>query len=307
MIRTTACIGTGIIGASWAVAFSRSVEKVWIWDASASNLAAGKHAIAQTLRFLQESGSIVSADEALSRIHAATSLQEAVTQSDYIQESVSEELPLKRKVFAQLDRLAPRHSLLASSTSEIQPSTFLEELPGRDRCLVVHPLNPPHLVPAVEICPSTFTAQARIAEVLAFMRRLGQVPILINKEVKGFVMNRLQVAVIREALHLVKAGYCSAADVDSAVTQGLGLRWATMGPFETNFLSTRGGYGGFLKAYGPTLASIAEDLAKDFQFDERLGRDIDEQLRQRFGTLDHQDRELSRDRQLIKLRQLLTG
>jgi 3-hydroxyacyl-CoA dehydrogenase len=233
----------------------------------------------------------------------AATLQEAVSQASYVQESVSENLGLKRALFPEIDGFAPQDAILASSTSEFRPTDLFADLAGRARCLVAHPLNPPHLVPAVEVCPADFTSPDVLARTLELMRTAGQRPVTVQREVRGFVMNRLQLAVLREALSLVQQGVCSVADLDAAMKYGLARRWAALGPFETNYLATEKGYEYFLSAYAHTLRSIADDLTPTWTFDAAMGREVDAQLRALLHGEPRSETEARRDRNLDRLAQ----
>jgi L-gulonate 3-dehydrogenase len=168
-----------------------------------------------------------------------------------------------------LDRLAAPGAILASSTSAIVASAFTETLKGRARCLVAHPVNPPHLVPIVELVPSPWTDPEVVARARTIYESVGQVPILVKKEIEGFILNRLQGALLAEAFRLVGEGYVSPRDLDKTIKDGLGLRWSFLGPFETIELNAPGGiadycarYLGFyrrLQAEPATIAHFAED------------------------------------------------
>lgn len=239
------------------------------------------------------------------RIQPAESLQSAVSNVDFVQESIREDIEAKRALFAELDTLTPPNVLLASSTSEIPPSQFTEKLPGRSRCFVAHPLNPPHLIPLVELCPSPWTAPSSLELAGRFFESIGQEPIVIHKELPGFIANRMQIAVIAEALRLVSEGYCSAEDVDRAMRRGLGMRWTLMGPLETNRLAASGGYGHFLKEYWPTLQSIAATLEPRYTPPADTGERIEQELARSMLGVSAVDQADWRDRSLIRLRVLL--
>jgi 3-hydroxyacyl-CoA dehydrogenase len=166
-------------------------------------------------------------------------LDEALAGVAWVQENLPETLDVKREVFAALDRQAPPYAVLASSTSAIPASQFTEALPGRARCLVAHPVNPPHLVPIVELCGAPWTSPAVIEQAKRVYAELGQVPIVVRREVDGFILNRLQGALLSEAMRLVGEGYVSAEDLDKTVCAGLGLRWSFMGPLATIELNAR--------------------------------------------------------------------
>jgi 3-hydroxyacyl-CoA dehydrogenase len=180
---------------------------------------------------------------------------------EFVQENGPEKVEEKQTIFAQLDRLAPPDALLVSSTSAIVASRFTEALPGRARCLVGHPVNPPHLVPLVELCGAPWTSPHAISRARAVYREIGQVPVTINKEINGFVLNRLQGALLAEAFRLVGEGYISAEDLDHTVKDGLGLRWSFLGPFETIELNAPGGIPDYCARYTGFYKELASAAA----------------------------------------------
>jgi 3-hydroxyacyl-CoA dehydrogenase len=178
-----------------------------------------------------------------------------------VQENGPEVVEVKRAVFAELDRLSPPEAILASSTSAIVASRFTEDLPGRARCLVAHPVNPPHLVPIVELCGAPWTSPDTIARARALYGSVGQVPVTVHREVEGFVLNRLQGALLAEAFRLVGEGVVSPQDLDRTVKDGLGLRWSFMGPFETIDLNAPGGMADYCARYTGFYRRLAADPA----------------------------------------------
>ena len=258
--RQVAIVGTGLIGRAWAAIFARAGWKVRLSDPHIPTLKAAPRLIRDELHALARHGLADDPDGAVARISVAGSLREAVMDVEFVQENGPEKVEDKRAIFAQLDRLAPPNALLVSSTSAITASRFTETLPGRARCLVGHPVNPPHLVPLVELCGAPWTSADAIDRARNIYRDIGQVPVTINREINGFVLNRLQGALLAEAFRLVGEGYISAEDLDHTVKDGLGLRWSFLGPFETIELNAPGGipdycarYTGFYKE----LASAA--------------------------------------------------
>jgi L-gulonate 3-dehydrogenase len=176
-------------------------------------------------------------------------LEEALDGASHVQESTPEDVGVKRRVFARLDALAGGGAILASSTSAILPSRFTEALPGRARALVVHPINPPYLIPAVEVVPAPWTDGAVVERTAALMRSAGHAPIVMKREIDGFLMNRLQGALLEEAFRLVAEGYASVEDVDIGIREGLAMRWSFIGPFETIDLNAPGGVRDYAKRY----------------------------------------------------------
>jgi 3-hydroxyacyl-CoA dehydrogenase len=258
IMTVAACVGLGLIGSSWAVAFARHADTVRVYDPLPEGRDSGLAYIDRAMTDLGKLGIVADPVAARMRIRLATSLEDAVADADFVQESATENRALKRALMAELDAAAPAGAVIASSTSEIPPSEFMTGHRGASRMLVAHPLNPPHLVPAVELCPSPETRPETVARAKAFMAACGQAPLVMTAERKGFVMNRLQIALVREAWHLVAQGVCTPQDVDIAVRDGLAHRWSVIGPFETFQLTTRKGYAQMLKTYAETLANIAE-------------------------------------------------
>ena len=203
-------------------------------------------------------------------------------------------------MFAELDAAAPEAAILASSTSGIPCSAFTEALPGRARCVVAHPVNPPYLVPVVELCPAPWTDARTVARTREIMLAVGQVPATIRREIAGFVLNRLQGAVLAEAFRLVQDGVVSPADLDATMKHGLGLRWAFMGPFETIDLNAPGGLADYCARYGGLYAELQEQMTPRV-WDEALVRELDDACRADLPAEQQADRQAWRDRRLMAL------
>src|SRR3954447_19075397 len=254
-----AIVGAGLIGRSWAVVFARAGWAVRLTDLSAEALAAAPGLIRQALDDLKTHGLVDDPAAAAARVAPAASLAEAVASADLVQENGPETVEAKRAIFADLDRLAPRAAILASSTSFIPASQFSDGLPGRARCLVGHPVNPPHLVPVVELCGAPWTAPEVIARARDLYALAGQAPITVNREILGFVLNRLQGALLAEAFRLVGEGVVSPQDLDKTIKDGLGLRWSFLGPFETIELNAPGGIADYCARYTGFYRRLSED------------------------------------------------
>jgi 3-hydroxyacyl-CoA dehydrogenase len=256
-----AIIGAGLIGRSWAIVFARAGWQVRLFDASTATLAAAPQLIADGLTDLASHGLVDNPAAAAARVGLTESLAEAVAGVDLVQENLPEDVEIKRTVFAQLEELAPRDAILASSTSAIVASRFTEGLAGRDRCLVAHPVNPPHLVPVVELCGAPWTAPATIERAREIYRAIGQQPVTVNREIEGFVLNRLQGALLAEAFRLVGDGIISPQDLDKTIRDGLGLRWSFLGPFGTIELNAPGGIPDYCARYTGFYRRLAADPA----------------------------------------------
>jgi L-gulonate 3-dehydrogenase len=248
-----AIIGAGLIGRSWAIVFAGAGCDVALYDSSAGVAESAHSLVVEGLSELAEHGLISEPERAHTRVRAAASLPQALEGATFVQENTPETVESKCKIFAELDRLAAPDAILASSTSSIVASRFTEQLKGRQRCLVAHPVNPPHLVPLVELVAAPWTAPAIVAQAKATYEAVGQVPIVVNREIEGFILNRLQAVLLSEAFRLVESGYVSPQDLDKTLKDGLGLRWSFMGPFATIELNAPGGF----RRYGPSLARLS--------------------------------------------------
>lgn len=296
-------VGGGIIGASWAIVFARAGLRVTVVERDPASVA---DLPARLVRMLDHSAGLLRESDTpasvAARIGATDDLARAVPQADYLQEAVSEDLELKRSLFADLDALAPPHAVLASSTSTYGASQFTAALPGRGRCLVAHPMTPPHLSPVVEMSSAPWTEPDVAARAEAFMRELGQHPVRINKEIPGFVLNRLQGALLMEMFRMIAGGVISPADADALISQGLGLRWATLGPLEGVDLNAPGGIADYLRRYGHIFNGMAAEQGLPAPVDEELITVLDQALRQALPLAGLEARRQWRDRAIAGVR-----
>jgi L-gulonate 3-dehydrogenase len=266
-MSTVAVIGAGLIGRAWAMVFARAGWTVQLTDTHEPARAAAAGLLQAALAEQAKHGLVDDATAAFKRIIIAATLQAAVEGVDFVQECGPETVEAKVAIFASLDQHAPAHAILASSSSAIVASLYTNKLAGRARCLVAHPVNPPHLVPIVELCAAPWTSDATMAKARAIFEQVGQVPITVLKEVDGFILNRLQGALLAEAFRLVSEGYVSPQDLDKTIKDGLGLRWSFMGPFETIELNAPGGIGDYCARYTGFYKRIAADPAKPAVYD----------------------------------------
>lgn len=296
-----AVIGSGLIGRAWAMVFARAGHSVTIWDRVPEAMQSALGLIEAGLVDLHNAGLIQESPKVISaRVRAVPTLAEALRDADYVQENTSEDLDIKRAVYREMDQLAPPHCILASSTSTIQTSRFSEGLPGRARCIVAHPVNPPHIVPIVEVSPAPWTSPEVIQRTLDLHTRVKQVPITVKREVEGFILNRLQAALLLEAWRLVQEDYVSVEDADKCIRDGLGLRWAFMGPFETIDLNAPGGIPDYAKRYGGKMYGMMQD-AQPQPWDDTLIAKVNAEWRQVMSQDRHAEREAWRDRRLMAL------
>ncbi|MFB9834388.1 3-hydroxyacyl-CoA dehydrogenase [Actinoallomurus acaciae] len=252
-----AVVGAGSIGVAWAIVFARAGHRVALYDLDAGRVAAARPEVERRLAELAGFG--LADAEALDLVTATADLGEALAGAAYVQECVVESLEVKRELFAELDRRTGPEVVLASSTSMIPCSRFADALPGRARCLVVHPGNPPYLLPIAELAPAPFTAPDTVEHARELLSAAGMVPVLVGRENEGFIFNRLQGALLREAYCLVRDGVATPADIDLVVGSGLGRRWSVLGPFATAELNTRGGIERHAEVLGPAYARMGAE------------------------------------------------
>jgi len=299
--RRAAIIGTGLIGQGWAIVFARMGWEVRLHDVNAAMLAEARGLILQQLRELETQGLLKDAEAIGGRVHVAGSLADALRGASYIQENSPENVEIKRALFAELDAAAEPDAIIGSSTSSIPASEFTGHLAGRHRCLVAHPVNPPYLIPVVELCPAPWTSPQAVEFARAVMAGIGQKPVLVRREIEGFILNRLQGALLHEAFRLASAGIASAEDIDTTVKDGLGLRWSFMGPFETIDLNAPGGIADYCARYGGLYQSIGATQGEPAAWDGAL---VDALAEERRGLLPREDlakRRFWRDEKLMRL------
>jgi L-gulonate 3-dehydrogenase len=252
-----AVIGGGSIGVAFAIVFANGGREVRLHEPDAARRAAIPAVLRGRLDDLHGFGLLRDDPEATGqRVVLVDNLPSAVSDAAYVQECAPESLPLKKELFAELDRLAPPNVVLASASSAIVASAFAADLAGRHRVLVTHPGNPPFLIPVVEIVPAPFTDEESVQAAWSLLASVGMEPVLVHKEIEGFVFNRLQGALLREAYCLVRDGVASVEDIDRIVRDGLGMRWSIVGPFETADLNTQGGIAAHAERMGPAYARM---------------------------------------------------
>ncbi|WP_373505263.1 3-hydroxyacyl-CoA dehydrogenase [Aestuariivirga sp.] len=293
--------GSGLIGRSWAMVFARGGHEVALWDQDPAQVDRALAHIALTLPQMAEEGLIDEPDSVRRRIKGATTLGEALDGSGFVQENIVERAEPKQALFGEMERLASADCILSSSTSAIMPSIIFGELKSRSRCLVSHPLNPPHLAPIVELCGADFTSPEVLERTRVFMASCGMSPITVKREIEGFILNRLQLAVLNEAFRLISEDYVSAEDLDKTVKDGLALRWSFMGPIETIDLNAPEGVADYLKRYGPTIRRVGESQSAAKPWPDSIGEILDAGRRAVVSKGKLNDATAWRDRRLMAL------
>jgi 3-hydroxyacyl-CoA dehydrogenase len=298
-----AIVGSGFVGRAWAISFARAGCEVALWDADASAPGKALAFIEAVLPDLVANDLVngASAAEMRARMKPVADLGEALMGAAHVQESTPENVEVKREIFARLDALAAPGAVLASSTSAILPSAFTEHLSGRARCLVAHPINPPYLVPAAEVVPAPWTDAAVVERTAAFLRAAGHAPIVMKRELDGFVMNRLQGALLEEAFRLVADGYAGVEDVDIGIREGLALRWSFMGPFETIDLNAPGGVRDYAERYQMIYSGIFPSMQRRVDWSGPVMAMVEAERRKRIPADKLVERQAWRDRRLMAL------
>lgn len=298
--RPVAVVGAGLVGAGWAIAFARAGLTVRVYDANPEISEKALPWAAEQLAALARHGLITEAPEAVhARLVLVHSLKEAVEGAAYVQESVLERTEVKRQLMLDLEAVADDRVIIGSSSSGIPASAFSHDLKISARVLIAHPVNPPYLVPVVEIVPSPQTAASTVTYTDDFMRAIGQSVVHVRREIEGFVLNRLQAALLREAWALKRDGIASCEDIDKTVRDGLGWRWSFMGPFETIDLNAPGGIADYANRLGPLYHSIMQSREGDGPWDAGLIAEVEQDRREDLSFADLAKRRDWRDEKLM--------
>jgi L-gulonate 3-dehydrogenase len=299
---TVAIIGSGSIGTAFAVVFGSGCHRVRLQDPDAQRLVEARATLAKILVDLSAHGLLDElAATVLDRVTFTSDLGEALADVEWVQECAPENLSLKQELFSQLDSLAPPNAVIASSASAIPSSQSAGHVPGKARCLVCHPANPPFLLPVIEVVPHAETDPAVVEFAVTFLASCGMKPVVVRKEVEGFVFNRLQGAILREAYCLLRDGVATVDAIDTMVRNGLGLRWSFMGPFETVDLNTRGGLASHAKKIGPAYYRMGLERGQDDPWTDELVAKAVEQRREVLPLEAWEARTAWRDRRLMAL------
>jgi ketoreductase RED1 len=292
--RSVAVIGAGTIGLSWATLFAAHGMAVRVSDPRPD---VGREVAAAVRHYARtQPGKVADPQPLLDRISVVDDVEAAVAGADVVQENAPERLPLKQELFARIEAAAPEGALIASSTSALMPTDLAREMRTPERLVVGHPFNPPEVLPLVEVVPGERTSAETVERAVAFYRSVGKKPVVLHREINGFVANRLQSTLFRECVWLVTQGVVSAAELDEIVTESIGIRWATAGPFESFHLG--GGPGGmrhFLEHLGPGMARRWK-VVEQPELDEPTVELISGQVEDRFAGRGYDQLTEARDR-----------
>lgn len=303
--RAIGLIGTGTVGTGWAVCFAAAGCRVTAYDDHATARAALKpRAAAIAAMLAQEIPGRFDPRLIDENLHVAETLEQAVGAADYVQESIAEDLAAKQALHRVLEPLLQRHAILATSSSALTPDSLYPDFEFASRALVAHPFNPPYVLPLVEIVGHAGTDPAAIETTRDLMFAIGQAPIVLRRAVPGFIGNRLQAAVLNEAMALIADGVIDAEGIDVCMRQSLALRWAFLGPFETADLNAIDGFAGYAQRLQPTWEALGRDLSTGRPWDAVAVRHVTETRRAALPLVDLPDRQIWRDRMILQLRRL---
>ena len=303
-MKNIGVIGGGLIGASWAAIFSKSGFNVFVYDPYPDVFDTYESRVTSFLEELKTIDETINVEESLNRINANVTIEDLCSNVEYIQESAPEILSVKQELFAKLDNLAPEEVVIGSSSSAMPISSITQNLKGQHRCIITHPANPPHLIPCVEICPGENTSNRTIEKTKEIFTASGASIVNVKKEIDGFILNRLQGALLNEAMRLYSDGYASSDEIDATIRDGLGLRWAFMGPFETIDLNAPGGIKDYISRYGPIFVEMAKNQTKIPDWSEEAGKKLELERRKLLGHEELEDRAKKRNQLLKTLRKV---
>lgn len=302
-VRRIAVLGCGTIGASWAAYFLARGYDVAAWDPAAGWQGRLQAFVDNAMPQLRAIGTAAGAP---GRLETLDSPEQAVAGADFVQESATERAPVKVELFRRVDTALAPDAVLATSTSGLILSDLVDGIAAAPRFVVGHPFNPPHLIPLVEIVSSKATDPAAADWAYGFYAHIGKHPIVVRKEVPGHLANRLQAALWREAFNAVADGLASVEDVNAAIAQGPGLRYALMGPHMIfNLTGGKGGIRAALEQFGPPMASWWATMQKTPAFDDALKAKLIEGIEREMGGRTIDDLERERDSRLILLLKML--
>lgn len=308
-----ASISAGVIGYSYALKFAMGGHEVWAQNRTEESSALAKSRVEGSFQTLVKNGvySDEQAKEILFRIHYTTSVEEAVKDAMFIQESSAEHYDVKHEIVKQIEEFAPEDAVIASSTSGLLVTEIAKYAKHPERFVGGHPYNPPHLIPLVEITKGEKTEDWAVEKAKAFYTEIGMEPVVLQKEALGFICNRLQMALYREVVNLVLSGVCTVEDADKAVTFGPGIRWGIMGPslvFELG--GGQHGVSGLMTHLNDSISLWLNDMADWKSFPPETAKvlqdGVNEELSHRPESIGntHESLEEYRDKMLIEMLKL---
>jgi len=301
MSDKVAILGAGLVGSAWAIVFARAGHAVSLYDGDGAQSRQALARVGDNMRELVGFGLLDDADAALARISIAGNLAEALDGAAYAQESVFERADVKTKFYAEIDKVAGADLIVGSSSSGIPASVFTEGLDCAARCLIAHPINPPYVIPLVEVVPAPWTADAAVQTCWDLMLDVDMAPVRLTREVDGFIANRLQAALLWEAFRLLEAGIATAEDIDKTISEGLGRRWTFIGPFETIDLNAHGGLQDYAARLGPGFFEFVKQGEPAEPWSEAVIAKAHGERRNKLPLREQPARQAWRDRRLMAL------
>ncbi|XP_033739698.1 lambda-crystallin homolog isoform X1 [Pecten maximus] len=303
-----AIVGSGLIGQNWSMIFASAGYHVTLFDVDPDQLKRAQTSIKSTLEQYEKDGYLRGKLTALQQtdlISTTSSLSECLKDAFYVQECVPENLDLKKKVFAEMDAVAGEDMILASSSSCLCASMFTEGLTHKSNMLVAHPINPPYFIPLVELVPAPWTNQKVVTTTRALMEEVGQSPITLRRESLGFALNRIQYAAINESWNMYQSGLLSAEDIDRVCHNGLGLRYAFIGPLETMHLNANG-ITDYCERYAEGAYNVQKETFKPVpvMYDVPTSEKVQEEFNQTIPLDKLAERRRWRDKRLAELSKL---
>ena len=303
-IRRIGILGAGTIGSSWATYFLAQGFQVSVWDPADGWRDRMVAFIDNAWPHMEALGLALGADKRAISFHDSPG--DAVADVGFVQENAPEKMPVKRDLYRRIDNALPEKTILSSSTSGLIMSDMQDGFASAGRFVVGHPFNPPHLIPLVEVVAGKDTDPAAVDWSIGFYNHIGKHAIRINKEVPGHLANRLQAALWREAVLAVKNDLASVEDINAAVAQGPGLRWALMGPHMImNLAGGKGGFRQMIDHFGPGMQSWWETMTENPKLTPSLSNALIEGVAAEAGERSINDLEEERDERLIQLLTML--
>ena len=296
--------GAGLIGASWAIGFANAGFKSFVHDSNQDSLKNFEKISDQLLQDIKILDPKVEPEKIKSNIILGCNIEEICKDSILIQESIIEDLEAKKQIFKELDKLSSKQTILASSSSYLLISKISELVEHRNRCINAHPALPPHVVPFVEVVGSDHTSKEIVESAINIYKRANYAAIVVNKETEGFVLNRLQGALLNEAVRLHEGGYASMEDIDIALKHALGIRWAFMGPFEIMDLNAPEGIKDSFSRYKNGIQNLAKEQNSVPEYSEEYLNKLEYEQRNRLSYSERSIRIEKRNKMIALIRKL---
>ena len=296
--------GAGLIGASWAIGFANAGFKCFVYDANQNSYASFKKTSNKLIQDLRIINSDIDEVRINSNIKLNCNIEEICNDSVLVQESVVEDLEIKKKIFVQLDKLTSENTIIASSSSYLLISRISELVKHKHRCINAHPALPPHIVPFVEVAGGENTDSKIIKRAVSIYKKAKYAAITVNKEAEGFILNRLQGALLNEAVRLHEGGFASMEDIDIALKHALGIRWAFMGPFEIMDLNAPEGIKDSFTRYRKGIQNLAKEQNSVPEYSEQYLNKLEMDQRNRLSYDQRDNRVEKRNKMIALIRKL---